>query len=408
MLRANNRLVIRRPARMDSVPASDSLDSDALFELEPAAAEAVGLRRAGPPAVDWSWWLPDWAEALAPVEGQLRDVLAFLGREAADGHEVLPPPSNVLRAFRQPLAGVRVLIVGQDPYPTPGHAVGLVLRRGRRHPAHPAQPRKHLQGTRRRPGAAAADPRRPQPLGGPGCAAAQQGPQRPGRGGRLAPGQGLGSHHGGGDRRRGEPRHRATASPAPLVAILWGKDAEAVRPLLGPTPVIASAHPSPLSASRGFFGSRPFSRANTLLQEQGDGTVDWELPPLPSRLHSRGSAQGSWRFLARLSTMTSVPAATSATRKSRPQTNLTVLRREQLSPHMVRIVAGGPGFAGYVNNAFVDRYVKIVFPQPGVTIRSRWTSGRSGTPCRGISGRTPGPTRSAGSTRRPANSPSTS
>ena len=64
--------------------------------------------------------------------------------------------------------------------------------------------------------------------------------------------------------------------------------------------------------------------------------------------------------------MTSVPAATSATRKSRPQTNLTVLRREQLSPHMVRIVAGGPGFAGYVNNDFVDRYVKIVFPQPGV------------------------------------------
>lgn len=64
--------------------------------------------------------------------------------------------------------------------------------------------------------------------------------------------------------------------------------------------------------------------------------------------------------------MTSVPAATSATRKSRPQINLTVLRREQLSAHMVRIVAGGAGFAEYVNNDFVDRYVKIAFPQPGV------------------------------------------
>jgi NADPH-dependent ferric siderophore reductase len=64
--------------------------------------------------------------------------------------------------------------------------------------------------------------------------------------------------------------------------------------------------------------------------------------------------------------MTSVPAATSATRKSRPQINLTVLRREQLSAHMVRIVAGGEGFAEYVNNDFVDRYVKIAFPQPGV------------------------------------------
>jgi NADPH-dependent ferric siderophore reductase len=64
--------------------------------------------------------------------------------------------------------------------------------------------------------------------------------------------------------------------------------------------------------------------------------------------------------------MTSVPAATAATRNSRPQIGLTVLRREQLSPHMVRIVAGGPGFADYVNNGFVDRYVKIAFPQPGV------------------------------------------
>lgn len=64
--------------------------------------------------------------------------------------------------------------------------------------------------------------------------------------------------------------------------------------------------------------------------------------------------------------MTSLPAATSASRKSRPQTNLTVLRREELSPHMVRIVAGGEGFSGYVNNDYVDRYVKIAFPQPGI------------------------------------------
>jgi NADPH-dependent ferric siderophore reductase len=64
--------------------------------------------------------------------------------------------------------------------------------------------------------------------------------------------------------------------------------------------------------------------------------------------------------------MTSAPATTTANRNSRPQTDLTVLRREQLSPHMVRIIAGGPGFAGYANNAFVDRYVKIAFPQPGI------------------------------------------
>ncbi|WP_285249068.1 siderophore-interacting protein [Pseudarthrobacter sp. efr-133-R2A-89] len=64
--------------------------------------------------------------------------------------------------------------------------------------------------------------------------------------------------------------------------------------------------------------------------------------------------------------MSTVPAATSATKNNRPQVNLTVLRKEQLSPHMVRIIAGGDGFRDFVNNAFVDRYVKIVFPQPGV------------------------------------------
>lgn len=64
--------------------------------------------------------------------------------------------------------------------------------------------------------------------------------------------------------------------------------------------------------------------------------------------------------------MSALPVTSSATRKSRPQVNLTVLRREQLSPHMVRIVAGGPGFSDYANNEYVDRYVKIVFPQPGV------------------------------------------
>lgn len=64
--------------------------------------------------------------------------------------------------------------------------------------------------------------------------------------------------------------------------------------------------------------------------------------------------------------MSTMPAATSATKKSRPQVNLTVIRREDLSPHMVRIVAGGDGFEDFTNNDFVDRYIKLVFPQPGV------------------------------------------
>jgi len=68
------------------------------------------------------------------------------------------------------------------------------------------------------------------------------------------------------------------ARGGPLVAILWGRDAANLRPLLGETPIIESPHPSPLSASRGFFGSRPFSRANALLLEQGAEPVDWRVP----------------------------------------------------------------------------------------------------------------------------------
>ena len=64
----------------------------------------------------------------------------------------------------------------------------------------------------------------------------------------------------------------------PLVAILWGRDAQTLRPMLGDTAVIASAHPSPMSADRGFFGSKPFSHANTLLTEQGAAPINWALP----------------------------------------------------------------------------------------------------------------------------------
>ena len=223
---------------------------------------------------------PDWAEALSPVEGELRGVLGFLAAEAADGHNVLPRPANVLRAFRQPLAGVRVLVVGQDPYPTPGHAVGLsfAVDGGTRPiPRSLANIYKELDADLGLP------PRTHGDLG----RWAEQGVLLLNRVLSVRAGA-AGSHRGKGweaitAAAIGAVANRSAAAgrPAPLVAILWGKDAESVRPLLGQTPVIASAHPSPLSAARGFFGSRPFSRANALLLAQGNGTVDWELPPLP-------------------------------------------------------------------------------------------------------------------------------
>ena len=261
------------------MPTSDFLDSDALFELEPAVTQSVGFAElAGLPLQELM--AADWAEALAPVEGKLREVLALLGREVAEGHEVLPSPSKVLRAFRQPLADVRVLIVGQDPYPTPGHAVGLsfaVDRATRPIPRSLVNIYKELE----------ADLGLPPRVHGDLSGWTEQGVLLLNRVLSVRAGE-AGSHRNKGWEAITEAAisavvHRVAldGSPSPLVAILWGRDAGSVLPLLGSTPVISSVHPSPLSASRGFFGSRPFSRANELLQEQGDKTVNWELPPIP-------------------------------------------------------------------------------------------------------------------------------
>ena len=94
----------------------------------------------------------------------------------------------------------------------------------------------------------------------------------------VAPGQPA-SHRGWGWERVTEHAIRTLVDrDRPMVAILWGRDAAGLKPILGSTPIIESAHPSPLSASRGFFGSRPFSRANELLREQGAAAVDWRIP----------------------------------------------------------------------------------------------------------------------------------
>lgn len=263
---------------MDPVVASDAFDPDALFAPEPAA-ESVGFAElATMPLADLV--AADWAAALAPVEGQLRSVLGFLAAEAAEGQTVLPSPANLLRAFRRPLADVRILILGQDPYPTPGHAVGLAFSVGgatRPIPRSLANIYKELES----------DLGLPPRVHGDLSHWADQGVLLLNRVLSVRAGD-SGSH-----RKKGwedisaaaisavANRPGADGGSAPLVAILWGKDAGSVRPLLGSCPVLASAHPSPLSASRGFFGSRPFSRANALLREQGAGPVDWQLPPLP-------------------------------------------------------------------------------------------------------------------------------
>lgn len=213
---------------------------------------------------------PDWAQAFAPVSDQIAAMGDFLRAEIGEGRPYLPEGQNVLRAFTSPLAQVRVLIVGQDPYPTPGHAVGLSF--------------------------SVAPEVRPLPRSLKNIYAELESDLgiTPAPSGDLTPwfSQGVlllnrvltvrpgapGSHRGKGWEQVTECAIDALATRGgPLVAILWGKDAQSLAPRLDGVPQIASPHPSPMSARYGFFGSRPFSRANAALIEQGATEINWRL-----------------------------------------------------------------------------------------------------------------------------------
>ncbi|MDJ0378894.1 uracil-DNA glycosylase [Cryobacterium sp. PH31-L1] len=214
---------------------------------------------------------PGWARALAPVADDLARVSEFLASERAAGHEVLPAPEHLLRAFRQPFDAVRVLIVGQDPYPTPGHPIGLAF-------AVNADVRPVPRSLGNIYTELGTDLGLPRPEHGDLSAWSDQGVLLLNRVLSVRVGA-AGSHRRHGWESVTDQAIRSLVGRRhPLVAILWGKDAGALTPLLGDTPVLESAHPSPLSARRGFFGSRPFSEANRLLTEQGADPVVWELP----------------------------------------------------------------------------------------------------------------------------------
>jgi uracil-DNA glycosylase len=212
-----------------------------------------------------------WADALEPVAGRIEAMGDFLRAEVAAGRRYLPAGDLVLRAFQQPFADVRVLIVGQDPYPTPGNPVGLsfsVAPEVRRLPASLVNIFREYRD----------DLGYPAPANGDLSAWSERGVMLLNRVLTVQPGQ-PGSHRGKGWEEVTDQAIRALAARGtPLVAILWGRDARSLAPLMPGVPSVESAHPSPNSADRGFFGSRPFSRANRLLEEQGAEPVDWKLP----------------------------------------------------------------------------------------------------------------------------------
>jgi uracil-DNA glycosylase len=224
-----------------------------------------------PPAALTELVHPSWAAALEPVAGTVAALGEFLRAEVAAGRGYLPAGGHVLRAFERPLEDVRVLIVGQDPYPTPGHAVGLSFSVA---PDVQPVPRslvniyQELQS----------DLGLPRPTNGDLSPWADQGVLLLNRVLTVGPGKPA-SHRG-----KGWETVTAAAITAlvdrggPLVAVLWGRDARNLVPHLPGIPTVESVHPSPLSAHSGFFGSKPFSRTNELLARQGAAPIDWSLP----------------------------------------------------------------------------------------------------------------------------------
>lgn len=213
---------------------------------------------------------PDWAEALSPVAPVVASMGEFLRAEVAAGRGYLPDGTDVLKAFTRPLAQVRVLIVGQDPYPTPGHPMGLSFSVA---PGVRPLPRSlqniyaELESDLGIPPAASGDL----------TPWFERGVLLLNRCLTVAPGQPA-SHRGKGwEQVTDRAIEVLSERGGPLVAILWGRDAQSLQPRLGGIPAITSTHPSPLSASRGFFGSKPFSRANAALESQGGEPIDWRL-----------------------------------------------------------------------------------------------------------------------------------
>ncbi len=213
---------------------------------------------------------PQWQQALLEVAPQLKKIEEFLVAENERGVNILPSPENIFRAFAYPLDEVKVLIVGQDPYPTAGHATGLAFSVSRQ--THPL-PRslnniyKELQ----------ADLGISLAAHGDLSSWSKNGVMLLNRSLTVREGN-AGSHaKKGWEEITAHAIRTLVARNKPLVAILWGNKAQELIPLLGQTPIISSAHPSPLSASRGFFGSQPFSRANEMLVAQGAEPINWEL-----------------------------------------------------------------------------------------------------------------------------------
>ncbi|WP_155588679.1 uracil-DNA glycosylase [Bifidobacterium canis] len=220
---------------------------------------------------------PGWAQALRPVEPQIRHMGRILRDRIEHGERIAPASKNILRAFTIPFDSIKVLIVGQDPYPTPGYAVGLsfsVAPNVRPLPKSLINIYKELED----------DLHIASPINGDLTPWTHRGVELLNRCLTVQIGRPNSHQNLGWEAvtdcavKALNARTDENGRPKPLVAILWGRNAQTLEPLLTNAAIIKSPHPSPLSASRGFFGSHPFSRANAALESMGAQPIDWSLP----------------------------------------------------------------------------------------------------------------------------------
>jgi uracil-DNA glycosylase len=227
-----------------------------------------------PLAVDLN---PSWRAALAPETHKpyWKELQQFVAAER-EAHTIYPPAEDVFNAFRYtPLEKVKVFLLGQDPYPGAGQAHGLCfsVRPGVRLPGSLRNIYQELQ----------------QDLG-----------VKPVKHGYLESWARQGvlmlnacltvradapnSHAGKGWEKFTDAALRAVnALERTVVFLLWGAYAQKKIPLIDQSRhvIIKSAHPSPLSAHNGFFGSKPFSQVNDALKNAGETPIDWRLPEQP-------------------------------------------------------------------------------------------------------------------------------
>ena len=208
---------------------------------------------------------PSWQAALADQQVRLAEIEARVSTDP----QIEPPLPLVMRAFESSIEDVKVLIVGQDPYPTPGHAIGLSFAVAPEVNPLPRSLQNIMRELRDDLGKEVTNQGSLQRWSGQGVMLLNR---------HLSTSSGETAAHfdagwAGFTDATIKALNRARGNK--LVAILWGNEAIALRGLLPDAQVISSPHPSPLSAGKGFFGSKPFSRANEALRFVGQAEIDW-------------------------------------------------------------------------------------------------------------------------------------